>query len=355
MEFQRIKIEHFRGIQTLEVNELKRINLFVGKNNSGKSALLEAVFLLSGLYPRNIFKIDSFRDIFGIWDDITKDVLGLGRASHYLRMIYFGLDDSQPVGLAADFKDNTSRKLEIYPHYITTQNQHTTESEEKLLSGYRYKTTLCDTKGTEKMYEASTWLDGGREYEDIDKKYKESRFANFLNPENLRQTAHGRLLSEVLVNKQKEVLLKTLQQIDIKIQDIALDANGVIFCDTGLKRLIPLSVMGDGIKRILNITLRMMRMPKGSTLLVDEVENGFHVAALPALWKTIFELAKALDIQVFATTHSHECVNAFHSSMEMHKDAACLYRLENTEGVHRSVAFSTEEMRVFLSNQWEYR
>lgn len=46
-----LHIKNFRGFEDLEVKGLKRVNLFAGRNNSGKTSLLEAVFLLGG--PNN--------------------------------------------------------------------------------------------------------------------------------------------------------------------------------------------------------------------------------------------------------------------------------------------------------------
>lgn len=47
--FKTIEIEWFRGIKHSKVEGLKQLNLFFGKNNCGKSSLLDAVFLISGL------------------------------------------------------------------------------------------------------------------------------------------------------------------------------------------------------------------------------------------------------------------------------------------------------------------
>ncbi|WP_462136871.1 AAA family ATPase, partial [Candidatus Mycalebacterium sp.] len=47
--FKSIKIENFRGIESLKIDNLERINLFVGKNNCGKTTILESIYLLSGM------------------------------------------------------------------------------------------------------------------------------------------------------------------------------------------------------------------------------------------------------------------------------------------------------------------
>ncbi len=42
---QSLKIEGFRGFQNFEMANLGRINLLVGKNNSGKTSILEAILI----------------------------------------------------------------------------------------------------------------------------------------------------------------------------------------------------------------------------------------------------------------------------------------------------------------------
>ena len=69
--------------------------------------------------------------------------------------------------------------------------------------------------------------------------------------------------------------------------------------------------MGDGINRILTIILSMLNCPAGGALAVDEIDNGLHYSVQEQLWKMVFSLANELDVQVFATTHSMDCLKSF--------------------------------------------
>ena len=70
MIYQTLEIENFRGIKKLEVKDLNSINIFVGKNNSGKSSILEALFLLTGISnPELILRIDRFRNLIHSEED----------------------------------------------------------------------------------------------------------------------------------------------------------------------------------------------------------------------------------------------------------------------------------------------
>nr|VFJ94147.1 MAG: AAA domain-containing protein, putative AbiEii toxin, Type IV TA system [Candidatus Kentron sp. H]VFJ95477.1 MAG: AAA domain-containing protein, putative AbiEii toxin, Type IV TA system [Candidatus Kentron sp. H]VFK01556.1 MAG: AAA domain-containing protein, putative AbiEii toxin, Type IV TA system [Candidatus Kentron sp. H] len=73
---------------------------------------------------------------------------------------------------------------------------------------------------------------------------------------------------------------------------------------------VPLKSLGDGMIRIFHITLSLVSA-KGGMLLIDEFENGLHWEVQEKAWRVVFELAEKLDVQVFATTHSRDCISSF--------------------------------------------
>ena len=83
---------------------------------------------------------------------------------------------------------------------------------------------------------------------------------------------------------------------------------------TGQERL-PLQSLGDGMVRLFHILIAM-REAAGGMILLDEVENGLHHSILAEVWKRIRSLATKLEVQVFATTHSLECLDAAIAAFE---------------------------------------
>lgn len=73
---------------------------------------------------------------------------------------------------------------------------------------------------------------------------------------------------------------------------------------------VPLNSMGDGMLRVLQLTLKLLGA-KGGFLLIDEFENGLHYSVQEKVWQLVFELAEQLKVQVFATTHSWDCIESF--------------------------------------------
>ena len=119
---------------------------------------------------------------------------------------------------------------------------------------------------------------------------------------------------------------------------------------------IPLRSMGDGINRILSIVLALVNSDRGF-LLIDELENGLHHSVQEQLWKIIFQLSKQLDVQVFATTHSNDCIRGFENVLneEGNTIEGKLIRLENKNGQIRQVEFDAEELKTATEHAIEIR
>ena len=74
---EQIAFENFRGFKKLEFLNLKPISLISGKNNAGKSSVLEGVFLfLDHIVPESFSKINRFRglvtpvDSSSVWETV---------------------------------------------------------------------------------------------------------------------------------------------------------------------------------------------------------------------------------------------------------------------------------------------
>ena len=66
--------------------------------------------------------------------------------------------------------------------------------------------------------------------------------------------------------------------------------------------------------RIVRLMLAIANSP-GGVVLVDEVENGIHHSVLSKVWKSIATAAERFDTQIFATTHSYECIEKAYEAL----------------------------------------
>lgn len=125
--------------------------------------------------------------------------------------------------------------------------------------------------------------------------------------------------------------------------------------DVGIGRPVPLAYMGQGFSRLLAITISVMTS-RGGCVLVDEIENGIHHSAMPGVWRGIAEAASRASVQVFATTHSRECVLAAHQAFkERLSYDLSVYRFERANDHIRVVRHSQESLDTAADLNWELR
>ena len=185
--------------------------------------------------------------------------------------------------------------------------------------------------------------------------YKETRKGVFLNQKTMRTM--GEQFKNIQIKKRTERIVKVLHQIEPSVLDLKLGTNNIVYCDIGLDRLIPVNIMGDGMYRLLSIVLAISDMRDG-IVFIDGVEKGFSYTAQELFWNTLFELAKEFNVQIFATTHSAECIKAFSSSyakMNRNADDMRLYRIEKKGDVYRAIRYDHTTREASLESGWEVR
>jgi AAA15 family ATPase/GTPase len=126
----------------------------------------------------------------------------------------------------------------------------------------------------------------------------------------------AKLWDQITLGPNEDIVIQALRIIDSNIERLAFveneDKSGrlaiIKLKDSDIR--IPLNSMGDGMSRILQLILSVFSARNGF-LLIDEFENGLHYSVQEEVWRMIFKLATNLNIQVFATTHSRDCIESF--------------------------------------------
>lgn len=303
MHLDSLKIQNFRLLEDIEVRKLGHVNLIVGKNNSGKSTVLEALALLASGFDSetvnrltknrevsryessneqaNDFSSLSFKNMFNTFRVKNKDIkIFIGNSFFFITIKY-----GSPF--TKGFKDN---KLNSY--YISGTNY-----EEKIIVSSNFE--LNHLGKTNKFFEA---------------KYKPIFNYQYIdtNPVNIKIIANE--WEDIILTEAEDLALQMLRLIEPKIIDLAFinqDNQRTPFVRLkDISERTPLHSMGDGIFRLLQIILKVLKARDGF-LLIDEFENGLHYSVQPEVWRLIFELAGRYNIQVFATTHSWDCIESF--------------------------------------------
>ena len=167
------------------------------------------------------------------------------------------------------------------------------------------------------------------------------------------------LFGKIDFSRGESLFIEIIKLLDSRIKDLSvipIRGMSAIFADIGLASKIPLNALGDGINKLAGIALIMLCHP-GSIILLDEIENGFHYSFFPKLWEIIGKLVLETGCQVFATTHSYECIKgttALISNAES-QDLFRLVRLDRNNGGVVPHVFDNDSFEYSINNEWELR
>ena len=269
-------IKNFRMLEDFTVPKLGRVNLIVGKNNSGKSTVLEALRIYAGNGNEKLLKSIAEthdEDIhIGKFEYRQEKDIRIGEQYFYEELYPYGKipNPGDPNNIAIGEEGQSPSKLFVFrqPFYV---HPHRLEIQK------RAEVSFVPTK--------------------------------FIPIEELESE-----WNEINLTDNEEIVTQALQIIVPDFTRLAFDGNKekrwVKVKLANLPKPIPLKSLGDGILRILQIAIKLVSA-QGGFLLIDEFENGLHYSVQEKIWTLLFEMAEKLDIQVFATTHSWDCIESF--------------------------------------------
>jgi AAA15 family ATPase/GTPase len=342
-----IEISNFRGIQKLSIKKLSNINILVGENNSGKTSILEAVFLSIGISNSKLpININTFRNFHLIFD------------KNYWLSYFKNLDFKNKIKITTNFDGEKKRELFIEPHntYIDDSNSKVQEisSTNKIepngliLKAYIYN-------GRKKQIQTEVFLDKeGKIIGRFPKKYNEIKKGVFISSNKINSDLTQKF-SEIILRKKGDELVRILQKIEPSLKSLTLVGNpSLIFADLGLECLVPLQLLGDGIGSIFRIILSIMTTEDG-IVLIDEIENGLYFKSQKILWKAILEFSKNYNVQLIVSTHSFESLTALIETLDYKENICNLYRIEKKGLKHKAISFNQKEIKSFVESNWEIR
>ena len=169
------------------------------------------------------------------------------------------------------------------------------------------------------------------------------------------------LFDRVVVIDGKPDVIDALRIIDPSISDISMIGGEILSSPrTALvrsdrfNRPVSLRSFGDGLNRLFAMVLSLINA-RGGVLLVDEFENSLHYSALLDAWRMIFRLAQALDVQVFATSHSWDTIETFQEAAAEGPEHAALLRLTQRGGDVIPTVFAKNELAIATRDKIEVR
>lgn len=294
--FSRIEIERFRGIRYARIGGFQQINLFFGKNNCGKSSLLESLFLVSGLSnPLLPVHVNFMR--------------GYGKSRlNDLKLDFYNVDSTQPIHIRME--DGEIRDLRISLFEQSQNNVSLNTGDTNILSnveegnyGLRFDFNVNDdTFVSQLRFDSSNPGNASRV---VANHYTESLRCAYLSPKyDFNASIQG--LKNVLQNKDEHFIVEGLKLIEPNVKDFVFTDNEMLV-DIGLDKRIPVNMMGDGARKIVSL-LTAVYDCKDGVLLVDEISNGFHHSVMRDLWNVLIHAAVRNHTQLFVTTHDFDSI-----------------------------------------------
>ncbi|NEO55827.1 MAG: AAA family ATPase [Okeania sp. SIO3B5] len=364
-----LTIHRFRGLRDLTLEDLGQINLLVGVNNSGKTSVLEAISTycnpldplewintawrreikfsrksklesLKWLFPQNsennpddfyqgetfvsgsgnfgvVESKATYEEFEGIWDT-TENI----NEEYDQESLIDEIDiDNNEIRCGADLKLTFTPPEKII-ELLKDENKDLSISKKFKIWENQPLTTLNEYK--------SYWL-----------------LVDTVTPFSHRiEQLQIKLLTGATFQGFKEDVLELISIMDSEIIDLEiLSPTGKtprLYINHKTLGIAPLSAFGDGVRRLLFMALTIAKLKDG-ILLIDELETAIHTEALLPSFSWLVKWCRKMNVQLFATTHSLETVDAILAASESENDLV-LYRLEQQNTQTQAVRLDQERL-----------
>ncbi len=353
----KLKLENFRSFRNFTLEGLKPVTLIAGTNNVGKSTVLEALFLFMDRVSSDVFiKINSsMRGITrlslspaAVWEHFFTD-FNTGEA------IVISLENSGEMQSIAIRRDDSFSASSTIKSPLPNNSAN---AETYIHNSYplKFRYTAPGREETSRFVLMNTGIALS-----FDQPPEHTPLIEYIGPNLVvPPNKSAEWFSKIELDGQSGKCVEILQMLEKRIRDLSVgitaDGGSSLYADIGLPKRIPVNMLGGGTNRLMQIAFTMIAYPN-SILLIDEIENGFHYSFFPKLWEIIGKTAKETSCQVFATTHSYECIRgaAAFADNDANSEAFRFIRLEKQgDGIVPQV-FENDSLEYAVKNDWEVR
>jgi hypothetical protein len=338
----KLNFENFRGFKNLEISPLKRINLIAGANNTGKTAILEALYLL-GLKERADVSLFSsvFRNKTGEMGGrdhlrVTEDDL-----TTFWQSLFYDRQLDEGVKIVATLESG-----KVFRCFLASTSK---QPSIKIL----YEEVGPDGKGIRVPRPGANYPLPEHLSKIGDESFSvaagpEVVQGNGMNPfpmkcmvvsTHLQNPIRLAELYNMLMLQEggEEKVLNLLRKVDPRLVKLRFakapgTSQPLVYAHFGLRNALCLTQTGQGFNKLFSLFSQMI-LAEADVMLIDEIENGLYYEAMPQVWKGLAVMAAEAKVQVFATTHSRECIMAAHQAFAQQPEYdLALHRLQEVKG-----------------------
>lgn len=329
-------IKNFRSLEHLEVRKLGRVNLIVGKNNSGKSTVLEALRIYAGNAQRPLLEAIAreHNERYKVEEQVSLDDDTMLPFQDFFTGRSFSIDGTKAIEVGEI--GNPSSLLVIKYALLEQIEVEVDDEEEGAVSRIRRR-LLTPAESIDSEAELQPVFsvkkgDRNRPLVKLTGSIVTSRMmfdslhaqpcsvipTDFISMDELADEWDAIVLTD-----QEEIVKRALRIISPDFESLVFvrDDGATDYARSrrmrtamvklkGMARPVPLNSLGDGMLRVLQLSLKLFGA-KGGFFLIDEFENGLHYSIQEKVWELLFEMAERYKIQIFATTHSWDCIESF--------------------------------------------
>jgi AAA domain/AAA domain, putative AbiEii toxin, Type IV TA system len=300
-----ITIRNFRSFNDVTIDGCRRINIIVGDNGSGKTSLLEALFLVAGVSPELAVRTRFWRgsaggqvtgsqeDIYlALWGDLFHKfhtnklgLISLKGTGDQNRSVTIQLNRRGAIQVLAASRDRPGAPPKVVPELSPME--------------FRWKIQSAMPVVVKPMIR-----DGKIEFPPApDTHIKATFFAANQTPSGAEMAAQFSQLSRSFEERK---FIEKFQSLYPAVLDISIELDAgspVLFAKVAsLPQKIPLGVASGGMNKLAAILLAIP-IQSGGVVLIDEIENGFYYDRMQMIWEALLDFVNEFKCQIFASTH----------------------------------------------------
>ena len=358
-----LALKGFRGFESYRLSGLTRVNLLVGKNNCGKTSVLEAIELLASEgNPRVLY--DSLRRRG------ERGTRRMPRPVMDVAHIFHGHACAPGVSFELS-SDNGKRTLKV--KILSLEEVEEQEERRRRRSKLFYPDeegppplAMHIDRGVPEreillpvMGDGTTGIEWGRYLRSIGNGHSETP-VHFLTLDAFDPASMGKQWDTVLEEGVEAEIVADMKLLVPDLDSIVFltsdnTGSGIRIGLRNDRRRLPIGAYGDGMRQLLALRLSFVGASNG-VLLIDEIDAGLHWTVMEDVWQLVVKVAKHLNVQVFATTHSFDCIRGLGSLLRNRpelEEQVCLQRV--TRLLSKAVCLQADQIRVAVEQDIEVR
>ena len=339
---EKIRIKNYRGIKSLEIDNLKKYNFFIGNNGSSKTTSLEAIF---SAIPNDGNAIVIMANSRGMQVKLSNN-----------NSFFYNSNISDDI----EFTLNDDITTKISLKNINRLNNNLLNSNN--YNEFIYNISVFE-KNNKTLYESNFGIDPSNRIFPIEIKtntewneYIEKYGRCFwISPLTKYQYGIAQITKEMIENKKKEYILKAIEFFEEDIDDIVSDGTEVLLSKKGVGKMLPISSFGGGLSSALDI-ITCLFYDGITSIFIDEAETGLHYTNFPKFCEVLIDISTNKNIQFFITTHSDEFLKDFYNILvKKRNEDITTYRFQKIDNNIKTIYYPYKRAIKALKDGWDIR